>query len=160
MTRKLLPQDFAVIGIAIAVVAGAYFTWGWKGVALAVGAGLMWALLHFTRLMHTLRRASQRPKGWVSSAVMLQSRLQIGMPMMRVVQLTGAFGDLMSPEDPNTQLEIWRWVDDGGDAVEAQFRGGKVTGFELRRKSEAPLPEPAEEVAAASPGSPQTNTAT
>ncbi len=136
MTRALAAKDFTVIAIALAIVAGAYFTWGWKGVVLALGAGLMWALLHFTRLMHTLKRATKRPKGWVSSAVMLQSRMHVGMPMLKAVQLTGAFGDCIQPLDPATQIETWRWTDEGGDAVQADFVNGKVSRFELLRKPE------------------------
>ena len=53
----------------------AYDSLGWKGVAAVGGGILMWLLLHFTRLMTVMRRAAERPIGYVGSAVMLYSKL-------------------------------------------------------------------------------------
>jgi hypothetical protein len=148
--RKLNGKDYLVIAAAVSVVAAAYFTWSWAGVALAFGAGLMWALLHFTRMMITLRKAMRRPKGWVSSAIMLNSRLQTGLTMLQVVQLVGAFGDCLQPESLESQEELWRWTDEGGDAVDVRFKKSKVLAFALVRNL-VQKQESAESAATAAP---------
>jgi hypothetical protein len=57
-----------VAGVAIVVLA--YRFYGWAGVA-AVATGLvMWVLLHFTRMMQVLKRAANRPIGYVDSPSM------------------------------------------------------------------------------------------
>ena len=57
---------FPILGVLL--IAMAYQTYGWPGVAAAVGALVMWALLQFTRMMQVLRRAKDRPIGYVDSA--------------------------------------------------------------------------------------------
>ncbi len=117
------------------VVLAAFMTYGWPGVAMAVGAGFMWALLHFTRLMHVLKKAATRPKGWVASAVMLNARLQVGQNMLDVVRLTSALGHSVSPLDA-TGRETWQWRDDGNVAVTVWFCRGKTERWDLERPVE------------------------
>ena len=61
-----------VIGLVLVGYASA----GWPGVAAVVGGLVMWALLHFTRLMNVMKKAANRPMGYVGSAVMLNARLK------------------------------------------------------------------------------------
>ena len=65
--------------LGVVVVAVAYQGFGWAGVALAGGGIVMWMLLHFTRMMRVLQRASNRPVGFVDSAVMLNAKLRPGL---------------------------------------------------------------------------------
>ena len=69
------------IGIPVAAVAGlayGYHALEWMGFFLVLGGLVMWALLHFTRLVKVLERAANRPIGHVDSAVMLNAKLKTG----------------------------------------------------------------------------------
>lgn len=125
-----------LIKIALALVAAALLYWGytefgWAGVAAVAGGLLMWLLLHFTRLMTVMRRAAQRPIGHVDSAVMLNAKLHAGMPLIGVIGLTRALGELTSPADE--QPEVYRWTDPGGASVLARFTHGKLTDWGFKR---------------------------
>ncbi len=122
--------------ILVALVAAALLFWGhrqygWPGVAAVAGGLLMWLLLHFTRLMAVMRRAAQRPIGHVDSAVMLNARLQAGMPLVGVTGLARALGEQVSAE--GEQPEIYRWTDPGGASVQARFAQGKLLDWGLKR---------------------------
>jgi hypothetical protein len=125
-------QKIAVGLAALGFVVLAYINFGLSGLAFALGAGLLWVMLHFTRMMAVLKRAARRPKGWVGSAVMLNSKLEHGMSMLQIVGLAGAIGQEASPLDVQ-QVEVWRWTDDGGSFVTVTLAHGKVTGFDLSR---------------------------
>ena len=116
-------------GIALAVVA--YREWGWSGIALVAGAAVMWILLHFTRMMTILKRAADRPMGRVGSAVMLNAKLRPGVPLMHVIAMTRALGELQSPRD--TQPEVFRWTDGTDSNVTCTFLNGKLQHWELVR---------------------------
>ena len=118
------------VGLVIVVVAG-FRSYGWMGVAAVGGGVLMWALLHFTRLMNVLRKASDRPIGHVGSAVMLNARLQAGVSLMHVVAMTRSLGALQSPE--NEQPEVYRWTDGTHSHVTCEFHGGKLVKWALER---------------------------
>lgn len=125
--------------LAVALIAAALLFWGhreygWPGVAAVAGGLLMWLLLHFTRLMAVMRRAAQRPIGHVDSAVMLNARLQAGMPLVGVVGLARALGAQVSP--PDEQPEVYRWTDPGGASVQARFAHGKLLDWGLKRPEE------------------------
>ena len=124
-------QKFVVPALAAVGVVLGWQYWGWAGVALAVGALVMWILLHFTRTMQVLRRAADRPLGYVDSAVMLNARLQRGMSLLHVIGLTRALGQQQGTagSDP----EIYRWRDASESYVEAQFRNGKLSEWALVR---------------------------
>lgn len=134
-------QKILVPLLGIAVVVLAYRFYGWAGVA-AVATGLvMWVLLHFTRMMTILRRAANRPIGYVDSAVMLNAKLKPGMTLLHVVAMTRALGKLQSEKDQ--QPEIFRWTDGTDSHVTCTFAGGKLAHHELFRPSaEAAPPAP------------------
>jgi len=126
------------VGLVIVVVMG-FRSYGWMGVAAVGGGVLMWALLHFTRLMNVLRKAADRPIGHVGSAVMLNAKLQTGVSLMHVVAMTRSLGALQSPE--NEQPEVYRWTDGTQSHVTCEFRNGKLVKWVLERpvvSSEAP----------------------
>jgi hypothetical protein len=116
---------------SVAMVVVAYRSYGWSGVAIAVGALVMWLLLHFTRMVQVLKRAADRPIGTVGSTVMLNAKLRPGMTLLHVVAMTRALGELQSPKD--LQPEIYRWTDGSQSHVTAEFVGGKLKKWDLVR---------------------------
>jgi hypothetical protein len=113
------------------LVAYAFYAYSWPGVAVALGGLVMWMLLHFTRMMHVLKRASNHPLGTVGSAVMLNAKLQPGVTLMHVVAMTKSLGALQSPKD--TQPEMYRWTDGSDSHVTCEFSHGKLVKWELVR---------------------------
>jgi hypothetical protein len=128
------------------LVTVAYTKFGWAGVALVVGGIVFWMLLHFTRMMTVLRRASSAPVGYVASAVMLNAKLKTGVNLMHVTAMTKSLGALQTEKD--AEPEIYRWTDTGGSHVTGTFVGGKLTEFVLWR------PEQSTDLPTALPGEP------
>jgi hypothetical protein len=124
-------QKYLVPLLGVALVAAAYHLQGWAGVAIATGALVMWLLLHFTRMMQILKRAANRPIGYVDSAVMLNAKLRPGVTLLHVVAMTRALGELQSPKD--IQPELYRWTDGTESHVDCEFHGGKLKKWELVR---------------------------
>ncbi len=122
------------IAIPVAGAAILYVAWrsyGLPGLAIAAGGVVMWVLLHFTRLMHVLKQAADRPVGWVGSAVMLNAKLKAGWSLMKVIALTRALGEQLSPNDQ--QPEVFRWTDNGGSHVTCEFSNGRLAKWTLYR---------------------------
>jgi hypothetical protein len=130
-------QKIATIGVGILLIAAGWRAYGWAGAALAVTGLVMWLLMHFNRAMQVLKRAADRPLGYVDSAVMLNARLKPRSTLLHVVAQTRALGQPLSPE--NEQPEIFRWTDGGGSSVTCEFAAGKLVKWQLDR------PEAAEE---------------
>ena len=124
-----------------ALVAAAWRAYGWPGVAVVAGGMVMWMLLHFTRLMHVLKRAAERPVGYVGSAVMLNAKLKPGVTLLHVVAMTRALGEQLSPKDEKP--EVFRWTDGSQSHVTCEFVGGKLAKWALvRPPAEPQAPEP------------------
>jgi len=134
-------QKIIVPALGVVVVAVAWRAYGWAGVAVAVGGIVMWMLLHFTRLMHVLKRAADRPKGYVGSAVMLNAKLKPGVNLLHVVAMTGSLGEHISPKDE--QPEIYRWTDGTQSHVTCEFAHGKLVKWTLFRPPAADEGSPA-----------------
>ena len=127
-------MNFQKILVPLALVAGAvlaYRFYGWAGIAAAVSVLVFWVLLHFSRMMQVLKRATGRPIGYVDSAVMLNAKLKPGATLMHVIALTRALGALQSPKDE--QPEVYRWTDGSQSFVTCTFVGGKLSHHELVR---------------------------
>ena len=137
--QKIIVPVLGVVGVVLA-----YHFYGWAGVAAAATGIVMWVLLHFTRMMTILKRAANRPMGYVDSAVMLNAKLKPGMTLLHVVAMTRALGALQSAKD--VQPEIFRWTDGGESQVTATFVGGKLAHHELCRPAQT-APESAKELA-------------
>ncbi|MDP2819133.1 MAG: glycerate kinase [Polaromonas sp.] len=123
-----------------AAVVMAYRLYGWAGVAVVATVVVMWVLLHFTRMMQVLKRAANRPIGYVDSAVMLNAKLRVGHTLLHVVAMTKSLGEQQSEKD--TQPEVFRWTDGGLSHVTCTFAGGKLASHVLFRP-EVPDPAPA-----------------
>lgn len=136
----MIAKIITVILVAAAFVV-AYTYYKWSGVAIVASGLVTWALLHFSRMMQVLKRAADRPIGYVGSAVMLNAKLQKGKTLMHVIAMTKALGELLSVKD--AQPEVFRWTDGTQSHVTATFVGGKLQSWELFRpaeKSETELP--------------------
>ena len=130
-------QRILVAILGVVLIAAAWRGYGWPGVALVAGGILMWVLLHFNRMMTALKRAADRPIGYVDSAVMLNAKLKPGVPLLHVISMTRSLGQLLSRKDE--QPEIYRWTDGGGSHVSCEFNGGKLVKWELVRPSEGAI---------------------
>ena len=124
-------QKILVPIAGVVLVAAAWRAYGWAGVAVVTGGVVMWVLLHVTRLMHVLKQAADRPVGHVASAVMLNAKLQAGMPLLKVLALTRALGELQSA--PDAQPEVFRWGDTSGSHVTCEFVNGRLTTWQMVR---------------------------
>ena len=123
-------------GVSALVLAFRFYSWA--GVAAIATGGVMWMLLHFTRMMTVLKRAANRPIGYVDSAVMLNAKLKPGASLLHVVAMTRALGQLQSEKD--AQPEIFRWTDGTQSHVTCTFVGGKLVQHALFRPGESALP--------------------
>jgi hypothetical protein len=121
-----------LVPVGVLVLLGvSYTTYGLPGVVAVFGGLVMWALLHFTRLMSVMRKTANRPIGYVGSAVMLNARLRKGVNLMHVVAMTQALGEQLS--EPNAQPEVYRWTDGTQSHVTCEFVHGKLASWWLVR---------------------------
>ena len=130
---------YPLLGLVMLVVAFQRF--GWMGVAAVTGGLVMWALLHITRTMQVLKKAADRPIGYVASAVMLNAKLKPGVTLMHVVAMTRAIGELRSPKE--TQPEIFRWTDGSNSYVDCTFNHGRLVSWQMYRPPQDDAPAPA-----------------
>ncbi len=130
MTPLNLRNIFVPAGVIGLVLVG-YASAGWPGVAAVVGGLVMWALLHFTRLMNVMKKAANRPMGYVGSAVMLNARLKPGVNLMHVMAMTQSLGERLSAE--NAQPEVYRWTDGTQSHVTCEFANGRLQKWTLER---------------------------
>jgi len=114
--------------LAAAALAAGWFGYGARGIALALSVIAFWLLLQFNRVVRVMRDAAGAPVGHVANAVMLHSKLQPGMPMVKVVALTHSLG-----RRADEAAEVYRWVDDGGAAVTVTFANGRCAHWALTR---------------------------
>jgi hypothetical protein len=129
----------------VGLTAWAWQSWGWMGIAMVVTGGVMWLLLHFTRLVQTMKRASNRPIGFVDSAVMLNAKLKTGMNLMHVIAMTRALGQ---PEtEKGTQPEVFSWRDGSQSVVRCVFAQGVLKSWTLDRPFQATDVEPVTQAA-------------
>ena len=118
------------LGLAVLLYM-AYSSLGWKGVLAVTGGILMWLLLHVTRLMTIMRRASNTPIGYVGSAVMLNAKLKPNAALVHVIALTRSLGERLSEEGQDP--EIYRWTDGTQSHVTCEFVGGRLKQWTLVR---------------------------
>jgi hypothetical protein len=124
--QKILVPAAVVLGVVLA-----YRSYGWAGVAGVLSVLVFWILLHFSRMMQVLKRATGRPIGYVDSAVMLNAKLKPGATLLHVIAMTRALGALQSVK--GEQPEVFRWTDGSQSHVTCTFVGGKLSHHELFR---------------------------
>ena len=118
-------------GLAFAALVAGWFSYGWQGLALAFSVVVFWLLIQFNRSVRVMRAAAESPIGRVDSAVMLQSKLRVGLPMLNVVTLTKSLGQHLG-ETPET----WGWSDASGAEVHIVFDKGRCVSWSLNRPPE------------------------
>lgn len=118
------------LGIVVLVFA-AYRAYGLQGIITVSGGLVMWALLHYTRLMNVMQKARHSPIGHVGSAVMLNAKLKPGVNLMHVVAMTRALGEHLSAE--GQQPEVYRWADGTQSHVTCEFVNGRLVRWKLER---------------------------
>ena len=118
------------IGLVVLMIA-AYRSASWPGVAAVAGGIIMWGLLHFTRLMSIMKKASNRPIGYVGSAVMLNVKLRPKVALVHVIAMTRSLGQRLSEEGQSP--EIYRWTDGTNSYVTCEFVNGRLMKWELQR---------------------------
>ncbi len=122
--------------IPLAIIGGAALAWqsyGWKGIVVIVSVLMFGILLHFSRMMQVLKRAANRPIGYVDSAVMLNAKLKPGATLLHAVALTRSLGLLKSIK--GEQPEVFEWKDGSESVVTCTFVGGKLAHHVLDRPS-------------------------
>ncbi len=130
---------------AVGLTAWAWQSWGWMGVAMVVTGGVMWLLLHFTRLVQIMKRASNRPIGFVDSAVMFNAKLKEGVNLMHVIAMTRALGQLET--EKGAQPEVFSWRDGSQSVVRCVFVQGKLQSWTLDRPFQVNDVEPVNQAA-------------
>ena len=124
-------QRILTIVAAIALGAGAWRAGGWAGIALLVSGIVFWFLLNYTRIITIMKRAADRPIGYVGSAVMLNAKLHPKQPLLHVIALTRSLGQRLSQEGEEPEIYLWR--DGGGSEVTCEFEGGRLLRWRLER---------------------------
>ena len=130
-----IQKVLAPVGAA-GILVLAHDRYGWPGVAGALGALVMWALLHVSRLLQVMRRTADRPRGFVASAVMLNAKLRAGMSLLHILAMTRALGEPLTPAE--VQPEIFRWTDGSQSSVYCEFINGRLKNWRLERPSADP----------------------
>ena len=125
LQKILIP--LAIIGAA----ALAYRSYSWQGLVVVASVLVFGVLLHFSRMMQVLKRAANRPIGYVDSAVMLNAKLKPGATLLHVVAMTRALGLLKSAKD--AQPEVFEWKDGSQSTVTCTFVSGKLAHHVLVR---------------------------
>jgi hypothetical protein len=128
--QKILVPIAAVVAVVLA-----YRSYSWAGLAAVATVLVFWMLLHFSRMMQVLKRATGRPIGYVDSAVMLNAKLKPGATLLHVIAMTRALGALQSAK--GEQPEVFRWTDGSQSHVTCTFVGGKLSHHELFRPEAA-----------------------
>ncbi|HJV69205.1 hypothetical protein [Ideonella sp.] len=119
--------------LGVAAVAVGYVQWGWQGVVFATTIVVFWMLLQFSRALRAMREAAAAPVGSVPSAVMLHAKLRAGMRLTQLLRLAGSLGRRVTHEPQ----EVYEWADASGACLRAEFDGGRLARWDLRRLPEA-----------------------
>jgi hypothetical protein len=127
-------RSLALPILAVLLLYAGWRSAGWAGVAFAGGAIAMYLLLQFNRVMHVLRKAADRPKGYVGSAVMLNAKLKPGVNLLHVMAITRSIGEQLSAD--GAQDEVFRWTDGTGSSVTCEFSAGRLVKWDLARPAQ------------------------
>ncbi|MEO6276356.1 hypothetical protein [Roseateles sp.] len=119
------------VGLALAALILGGLLLGWQGAIFATTGIVFWLLLQISRLMRVMKTAGAAPLGSVANAVMLNSKLHVGMKLVDLIGVAGSLGRKQAPE-------TFMWRDAGGDAVEVVLKKGKLAEWRLIRADEAP----------------------
>ena len=137
-------EKYLYLAITAGLLVFAYQSYQWMGVAFLVSGAVMWALLHYSRLLQVFKKAAGRPIGYVASAVMLNAKLKTGLSLLHVIALTKSLGKGVVAgaqdgvfERKGVIREVFIWSDSSESSVRCTFDNGKLTSFELIRPLQA-----------------------
>ena len=137
-------EKYLYLAITAGLLVFAYQSYQWMGVAFLVSGAVMWALLHYSRLLQVFKKAAGRPIGYVASAVMLNAKLKTGLSLLHVIALTKSLGKVVVAgaqdgvfEKKGVIREVFIWSDSSESSVRCTFDNGKLTSFELIRPLQA-----------------------
>ncbi len=119
-------------GLAALFTLLAWQQYGWQGLLFAFSAIIFWLLLQFNKAVRVMRQAGSAPVGYIGSAVMLNAKLQKGLPMIKIVMMTRSLGQKVGDEP-----EAYRWTDPSGSHVTLELHGGKLARWTLWRPQDA-----------------------
>jgi hypothetical protein len=124
------------VALSVAALAAGFWSYGWRGLVLALTVISFWLLLQFSRTLRVLRTAAQSPLGHVDSAVMFNAKLHVGLRLPEVIALARSLGRKVGANADDAP-EVFAWRDGGDDEVEVTFIDGRCTQWHLRRHSAA-----------------------
>jgi hypothetical protein len=122
--------------LALALMFGAWRSYGGQGLLLATLMISFWVLLHFTQLLRVLRIAANRPMGQVADLTPLLRRLRLGQSLSDVVRLTRSLG--LRVNAPEEAVNVLSWSDEAGHTLIATFVHGRLSAFEHRPPEHPP----------------------
>lgn len=128
-------QRILTIVAAIALGAFAWHSGGWQGIAFLVSGLVLWFLLNYTRMLTVMKRAADRPIGYVGSAIMLNSKLRAKLPLLHVIAMTRSLGQRLSAEGEEPEIYLWR--DPGNAQVTCEFEEGRLVRWRFERLPQA-----------------------
>lgn len=117
--------------LAMALMFGAWRSYGGQGLLLATLMISFWVMLHFTQLLRVLRIAASRPMGQVADLAPVLRRLRLGQSLSDVVRITRSLGLRVNAEDETTT--VLSWSDELGHTLIATFVHGRLSTFEHHR---------------------------
>lgn len=133
-------EKYLYPALALVLLVLAYQSYQWMGVAFLISGTVMWALLHYSRMLQVFKKAAGRPIGYVDSAVMLNAKLRAGLSLLHVIALTKSLGTVVSSgenDDSNNKKgvirEVFVWADASESSVKCIFDNGKLSSFALTR---------------------------
>lgn len=133
-------EKYLYPSLAIGLVIFAYQSYEWLGVVFVISGGVMWALLHFSRVLQVFKKAANRPIGYVDSAVMLNAKLKKGLTLLHVIALTKSLGEKRADEHSTdvlpTEKEVYYWQDASESYLRCEFVDGKLKHYELVRPAQ------------------------
>lgn len=165
MTPGLKNLGGALLAV-LALLAGGWAS-GWQGVVLVLSGVVLVLLLQFTRVLRALRASARAPVGVLPSCLGLHARLEVGWPLLKVLEAAGSLGESVPPSPGATALLAlpvlpagharYRWRDAGGDQLLLDFDAGqRLRAWQLLRAeaTTAPAPAPAAAPAPSGPTAP------
>jgi hypothetical protein len=126
-------------GVALALLLGGGVLLGWQGVIFAMTVLVFWLSVQIAKLMRVMKQVGAAPAGQLASAAAVQARLKAGMPLARLLELTGSMGTRIAGPD-----KTYAWQDATGDRLELRLEKGRLASWQLLRRDvqgpDAPAP--------------------
>lgn len=122
-----------VIGwtLAVLAIAASYQSFGLKGVAFGITLIVFWLVLQLNRSIRVMKNATEKPIGYIGSAVMFNAKLKPGLSLLQVVAMTKSLGKKVADEP-----ESFAWTDESQSTVTVVLVKGRVASWNLARPAQ------------------------